>query len=168
MKSQSTFLHEFLFADDTKSSHYQRPLLTDTEATVIDGLKQLTHTIFRPNYKSIIGESPRKSGSAATSPTKNPLGTNSSPSKNNPLAAMSPSENNFIFDAQHLEKAMFDAERFCAMVVQQITSLNDDGNSYKQQLDVYHSVQKTLFNTADGERSAAISPKKQVARNMDF
>lgn len=109
--------------------------LTDTEAMVIDGLKQLTSAIFRTQYKQL-AESPRKN--AALSPSK--LGANGTGPATVNSAATSPAKKRL-----NLDEAMLEAEKFCAMVVQQIVSLDEEGNSHKSQLDVYHSVHKSLF-----------------------
>lgn len=53
-----------------------------------------------------------------------------------------------------MDDAMLAAEQFCSMVVHQIVSLNDDGSSHKNQLDVYHSVHKDLFGNWTGRRLA--------------
>lgn len=127
---------------DNAQPHPQRPVqLSDTELMVIDGLQQLTKAIFGTQYKSL-GESPRKN-TVALSPSK--LGANAGDARTPTTVAMSPSKNGRQ-NGPRVDEAMAEAEKFCAMVVQQIVSLDEAGDSHKNQLDVYHSVYKNLFS----------------------
>lgn len=104
---------------------------------VFEGLKQLTKAIFSPQYQT---QSDSPSKTVAMSPSKM---TNKGSGGSTPTVAMSPCK--IRLNARRMDDAMLAAEKFCSMVVHQIVSLNDDGSSHKNQLDVYHSVHKDLF-----------------------
>lgn len=111
-----------------------------TELMVIDGLKQLTKVIFRQQYKTVTN-SPVKN--MPMSPSKMNINRTSGGSTPNASVAQSPSK--CCVSAQHMDNAMLAAEKFCSMVVRQIDAMDKAGNVHTNQLDVYHSVHKKLF-----------------------
>lgn len=107
--------------------------LTETEAMVVDCLKQLTQGVFRPHFRSI--DEPLKQN-VSNSPVKVSI-------------TVSPSKNRASNGSKYVDDAMAEAEKFCAMVAHQLIKL-EDGDAHNRQLDVYHSVHKSLFD--DGKQ----------------
>lgn len=116
---------------------------------VIDGLKQLTKLIFCQQYKTL-----------TNSPVKNMPMSPSKLNSNNghmgrtsgtvtPATSVAVSPNKCYMNAQHMDNAMLAAEKFCSMVVTQIESMDKAGDSHTNQLDVYHSVHKKLFQNGN-------------------
>lgn len=94
---------------------------------VMECLKQLTQGIFRPHFHEV------------------PLKQNVSNSPVKVSITVSPSKNRTSNINSYVNDAMSEADKFCAMVVNQLTNI-DDGDLHNRQLDVYHSVHKSLFD----------------------
>lgn len=102
--------------------------LTETESMVVECLKQLTQGVFRPHFRS---DEPLKQN-VSNSPVKVSI-------------TVSPSKHRLSNGSKYVDDAMTEAEKFCAMVAHQLIK-SEDGDAHNRQLDVYHSVHKSLFD----------------------
>lgn len=119
--------------------------LTTTEKRVIGGLKNLTESLFKQNYKqnATADESIENSNLLRTGETSSssevPSGTNINTGKEN--------SGNF---QRFLDDAMKDgAEKFCAMVVQQLTTqthIEHNEEWHRGQLNAYNVAHERLFD----------------------
>lgn len=125
--------------------------LSTHEKTVINGLKQLTELIFKPHFIQEDGNA--IGGANATE----------SPSKAKPIFSLRSSVAHSQWNGDSLlDAAMKDAEKFCALVITNITSDSSemDNDWHAGQLNAYESASQQVL---------AKDERKACARNLrDF
>lgn len=117
-----------------------------TEKRVIGGLKELTELLFRQHYKDK-NEADQNENKFVQSEE---ISTSSECPSSSSIESTDKENGNF---QQFLDSAMKDgAEKFCAMVVQQLTNqqhIDHHEEWHKGQLNAYNFAHEQLFETND-------------------